>query len=257
MRCPAEVGGIVEHVGTADLLGFRVCTGGRSDTLELLWRRLRAGTPTHVITLNPEMVVRSRQNAATHAALAAGDVCVADGVGLSWAAGVLGVRGVERYPGIDLAEDLLARLAACAGRAFLLGARSGVAEQAAARLCAKHPGLSIAGTHDGYFSNAGEVQVVCQIAASAADMLVVGMGSPRQEEFIKANREQLGVPLLLGVGGALEVWSGVRRRAPRWVRRSGMEWAYRAAADLSRLKRIGVLPRFIAIVLAQSLRGAR
>jgi N-acetylglucosaminyldiphosphoundecaprenol N-acetyl-beta-D-mannosaminyltransferase len=203
------------------------------------------------------MVVRAQQSNSARAVLRAGDVYVADGIGLRWAAGVLGLSGIERYPGIDLAEDLLARLALEQGSVYLLGAKPGVAEVAADRLCSRFAGLKLAGVHDGYFPNSAASAIVSTISAGQADVLLVGMGSPAQEAFIANNRDKLGVPLMVGIGGALEVWAGVKRRAPAWVQRSGFEWAYRAAADISRLTRLGVLPRFIALVLSANSRRAR
>lgn len=223
----------------------------------MLWQRLLSRQATHVVTLNPEMIVRGQRDAAAAQVLHDADVYIADGVGLVWAAGVLRRPGIERFPGIDLAGELLTRLAHTGGSVYLLGARPGIAQQAGQRLVQQLPGLRLAGTHHGYFSAAEEAAVVSNIAAAQPDMLLVGMGSPRQEEFIRDYRSQLSVPLMVGVGGALEVFAGVKRRAPRWVQRAGIEWAYRSMADISRYKRLGVLPRFVGLVVREALGGAR
>jgi N-acetylglucosaminyldiphosphoundecaprenol N-acetyl-beta-D-mannosaminyltransferase len=240
-----------------ELFGFPVLTGGNSTVLEHLWQRSLQGSVTHVVTLNPEMVMLARARPAVRSALERGDVFVADGVGLEWAAMVLRRRGIRRYPGIDLVFDLTERLAERGGSVYLLGSRPGVAEAAGEKLRAQLPGLRIAGTGDGYFTEMDEEAVVGRIAASGAGMLLVGMGCPRQEEFLARNRERLRVPLLIGVGGALEVFAGHKLRAPEWVRHSGIEWAFRTTQDISRLKRLGVLPRFILMVLNMAWQGPR
>ncbi len=202
---------------------------------------------THVITLNPEMVLadHARSNPALHAA----DLYVADGVGIVLAARRLLRIDVERYPGIDLAHDLLARLAEDGGSVYLLGSAPGVAQQAAANLTAALPGLTIAGTRDGFFAPGGDAEVAQQIAQSGADALLVGMGSPRQEGFISMYRETLRVPVMIGVGGALDVFAGLKRRAPRAVQRLGLEWLWRGLIEPSRLKRQLALLRFAALVM--------
>jgi N-acetylglucosaminyldiphosphoundecaprenol N-acetyl-beta-D-mannosaminyltransferase len=81
-------------------------------------------------------------------------------------------------------------------------------------------------------------------------LLLVGMGCPRQEGFIAMQRDTLGVPVMIGVGGALDVFAGVKKRAPQWVQRIGMEWAWRGLSEPSRLKRQLALPRFAALVLS-------
>lgn len=252
---PAEVGGACARFGTADLLGYPVATGSQSEVLEMLWQRLLSRRPTHVVTLNPEMIVRAQRNQAAFTALHQADVFVADGVGLTWAAGMLKKQGIQRYPGVDLADGLLERLAGMQGRVYLLGGKPGVAERAAERLVQLKPGLIIAGTQHGYFSTDEEEDIVLNIAASQPDMLLAGLGSPKQEEFITRYKGQLNAPLMIGVGGALDVFAGLKRRAPRWVQRAGMEWAYRSLADISRYKRLGVLPIFVGMALREALGG--
>jgi N-acetylglucosaminyldiphosphoundecaprenol N-acetyl-beta-D-mannosaminyltransferase len=225
--------------------------------LEHLWQRYLQGNLTHVVTLNPEMVMLAKTRPAIREVLLRGDVFVADGVGLEWAGVVLKRDGIRRYPGIDLAFDLAERLAQQQGAVYLLGSQPGVAEAASRKLREQLPGLRIAGVRDGYFTEAEEVEVVGEIAASRAGMLLAGMGCPRQEAFLSRNRDRLGVPLLIGVGGALEVFGGCKPRAPQWVRHSGIEWAYRTTQDMSRLKRLSVLPRFILMVLNMAWQGPR
>jgi len=256
MVSPAEVGGMGAHVNVSELLGYPVCTGEPREVLSLLWNRLKRRQQTHVVTLNAEMILASERQPAARAALGAADVYVADGVGLAWAARMLRRSSVHRYPGIDLVYDLMAKLASDGGSVYLLGSGPGVAEEAGRRLVARMPGLKIAGARKGYFNTEEEQTTVDRIRELQPDMLLVGMGCPRQERFIINHRAAMHVPLMVGVGGAIEVFAGKRSRAPRWMRGTGLEWAFRAMQDTSRLKRVGLLPRFIGIVLWQAMRRA-
>lgn len=239
-----------------ELLGYPVTTGGRRAIVDSLRARAR-GMQVHIITLNPEMLVAAARDSSKEQLLKRADFYVADGVGLSWAARRLKLDRVDRYPGIDLAEDLIASLAQDGGSVYLLGSKEGIAEKAAGRLTSIYPGLKIAGTSSGYFADNEEPQVVKSIAQGKPDLLLAGMGFPRQEGFISANRDELGAPMLMGVGGALEVLAGVKRRAPRCLQSLGMEWAYRTLIDINRLKRLGVLPAFITLVMRAAPRRNR
>ena len=117
------------------------------------------------------------------------------------------------------------------------------------------PGLAVCGAASGYYTSVGEPAIAANIAAARPDLLLVGMGCPKQEEFISRYRSELYAPLMIGVGGSLEVFSGLRARAPEIIRRCGMEWAYRSILDISRMKRLGVLPRFVLSVLRQPKGG--
>jgi N-acetylglucosaminyldiphosphoundecaprenol N-acetyl-beta-D-mannosaminyltransferase len=263
-----------------DVLGFPVCAASRTEILEWLWQRLLNRHSTHVITLNPEMVLLDRQTDTVEAAasrppnggklppprlrelqggsltnyveLHSADLYVADGVGIVWAAKKLVGKAIDRYPGVDLAHDLMQKVAAVNGSVFLLGGAPGVAAAAAVNLTAALAGLRIAGTRDGFFSSEGDGDVAGQIAQSEADLLLVGMGCPRQEGFITMQRETLGVPVMIGVGGALDVFAGHKRRAPQLVQKLGLEWAWRGLSEPSRLKRQLALPRFAALVLREA-----
>jgi N-acetylglucosaminyldiphosphoundecaprenol N-acetyl-beta-D-mannosaminyltransferase len=199
----------------------------------------------------------ARANPQARDTLLQADCFVLDGVGLQWAAGMLGRRGLQRYPGVDLAFDLVRELTGFARSVYLLGAKPGIAERAAKSLAAQITGVSISGARDGYFSSSQDGAVAADIAAAQPTLLLVGMGSPRQEEFIVQNRATLKTPLMVGVGGSLEVFAGEKRRAPAWIQRLGMEWLYRSFQDFSRLKRLWSLARFAALTVGLVLRGER
>jgi len=164
------------------------------------------------------------------------------------------------YPGLvaraltQAPEAELARLSARRGyRLYLLGAAPGVAERAAEVLVRDCPGLQIAGTYAGSPSPCDEDDIVARITAAEPDVLCVAYGAPRQDLWIYRNLHRLGVPVCMGVGGALDFITGVAVRAPVWMRRAGLEWLHRLWRQPWRWRRMLALPRFVARVTAQRL----
>ena len=211
--------------------------------------RLAESPGEHMVaTVNPEFVMRARADAEFASVLESADLCLPDGVGVVWAARRQGAR-VERVAGADLVPEV-ARL--CARRGwplFLLGAGPGVAEQAACRLVDANPGLEIAGTEAGSRDPEHDDAAVQLIRSTAPKVLLVAYGAPFQELWIRRNRARLGVPVSIGVGGALDFVSGRVPRAPAWMRRTGLEWLFRLARQPWRIRRMAVLPFFAAAVL--------
>ncbi|MBU2603230.1 MAG: WecB/TagA/CpsF family glycosyltransferase [Actinobacteria bacterium] len=203
-----------------------------------------AGLTRIATSFNPELAVKAQDDPAVTEALLAADLRYPDGVGVVWAAERRGVRGLERVPGIELAERVLAGAAEEELPVYLLGASPGVAKEAAAALRARMPGLHVVGCRHGYFGEDEEREIVEAINASAAAVLLVALGAPRQELFIERHKGDLGVGAALGVGGSFDVWSGRVRRAPDRVRELGLEWIYRLATDPKRVRRQVALPVF-------------
>lgn len=207
-----------------------------------------------VVTLNPEIAMAAQRDPALRLAVEAADLVVADGIGLVWAAALLGRPLPGRVPGIELLEALLADAARLGLRVFFLGARPEVVAEAARRAAARFPGLPLVGHHHGYFRPAEEEAVVAAVRAAAPDLLFVGMGAERELKWTFRHRERLGARVAMGVGGSFDVLSGRLRRAPRWVRRVHLEWLYRLLQEPWRWRRQAVLPRFALRVLGEALR---
>jgi N-acetylglucosaminyldiphosphoundecaprenol N-acetyl-beta-D-mannosaminyltransferase len=207
-----------------------------------------AGGPHLVVTANVELVMRARQAADLRAVLDRAALVVADGVGVVWGARQLGRVLPGRVAGIDLAGRLCADAARAGWRVCLLGGAPGVARDAAARLRDRYAGLDVVAAADGYFRPADEPAVVASVRALAPALLFAGLGSPRQERWLDRHLPALGARVAMGVGGALDVWAGRVRRAPRPVQRLGLEWGYRLLRQPSRLRRQLAIPRFMAAV---------
>ena len=218
-------------------------------------RGLLSGGTHYCVTPNPEIVWEAMHDSSFRALLNGADLVLPDGVGVLLGAKILGTPLREKVTGADFAAALLPVLEESGKSLYLLGSRPGVAEQAAANLTAKHPQLKICGMHDGYFQEDGPV--VGAIRQAAPDALFVCMGSPRQERFMADHAAELAVPLMIGLGGTLDVFAGNVRRAPVWMQRMGLEWFYRLCREPKRLGRMMRLPKFVLAVLGRRLRGGK
>ena len=216
---------------------------------EAIWKGadLAAGPGfSYVVTPNPEIVNMGREMPDYRDILNNAALVLPDGIGVIHAAKILGTPLKERVPGIDFATGLLSELEQSGGRLFLLGAKPGVADQAAENLKKKYPKLTICGTNDGYFKKEGEEndKVIEKINASGADVLFVCLGAPTQEKWIYTNRSKLNTTVLLGLGGSLDGYAGVVKRAPKLFIKLGLEWFYRLLCEPWRFKRMLKLPKF-------------
>jgi N-acetylglucosaminyldiphosphoundecaprenol N-acetyl-beta-D-mannosaminyltransferase len=201
-----------------------------------------------VVTLNPEIVVRARDDDALAQAIHQAELITADGVGILWAAKQAGAPLPERVSGVDLMFSLLAADAPL--KVFLLGSQPGVAARAAEVAKARY-NAEIVGVQHGYFDKDNPVEVLEHIASSGANILFAGLGEG-QEVFLHQHREQLAVPVMMGVGGALDVLAGEVYRAPQWTRQLGVEWAWRVGGDPKRWHRIPRLWSFVQLVRRQA-----
>ena len=204
----------------------------------------------YVVTPNPEIVETCRADAAANAAVNGADLVLPDGIGIIYAAKILGEKLHGKVAGIEFAESLVAAMAKENMRLYLLGAKPGVAEKAGANLCAKYPGLVLAGTHDGYFSDPQEV-VDSINAAGGADVVFVCLGAPKQEKFIADNMDDIHSTLFCGLGGSLDVFAGVAQRAPEFYCKHNLEWFYRLIKNPSRAGRMMKLPLFLVHVAGE------
>jgi N-acetylglucosaminyldiphosphoundecaprenol N-acetyl-beta-D-mannosaminyltransferase len=238
-----------------EVLGVRVHDVSYDEALEAIEGFVQAGGPHRVVTPNPEIVVAAQHDLGYRSILNGADLALPDGIGLILAAGLAGRRLRAHVRGSDLIERLAERSAAAAWRWFLLGGAPGVAAEAAARLAKRYPGLRIAGAIPGSPDPAEDLNMRRAIAEAApVHVLLVAYGAPRQERWIARNQAALDVPIQMGVGGVFNFLAGRSHRAPIWVRRLELEWAYRLATEPWRWRRQLALPRFAALAVAEAIR---
>ena len=199
--------------------------------------------PLTTVTPNPTMVMTAQENEKLFSALSSADLSLADGVGIISAARRMGTPLPERVTGIDTAYSVLEKLAEIGGSVYLLGAKPGVAEKASAELTEKLPSLRVVGTHDGYFES--DAEIIKDITEKSPDLLAVCLGSPRQEIWAHENKEKLaGVGAVMCLGGALDVWSGNIKRAPKLFIKLRLEWLWRMLCEPIRMKNLPLMIKF-------------
>jgi len=233
------------------LLGMRVDRVDMDGALALVERFIRKGTPHHIVTADASMVVTATEDAEFARIVAESDLVTPDGMGILWATRRLGTPISAKVSGVDLSARLCALSAEKGWRGFFFGAGPGVAEEAAARMQARCPGANIVGFRDGFFKPEDEPAIVEQIRAAKPDILLVALGIPKQEKFIARHKHALGVPVCIGVGGTLDVFSGTVKRAPVWMQNVGLEWLYRLASNPKKISKVRMLPIFARKVLAE------
>lgn len=238
-----------------EILGVRVDDATYADLMDKVDAFIGSGEPHHIITVNVEMLVEAHDDPAFATVLEGGDLNVADSVGIMLAARLLGRPLRERVTGSDGIYHLAAHSARRGYRPYLLGAAPGVAELAAQRLRTANPDLEVAGVYAGSPRTSEEDDIIRRVRAASPDLLLVAYGVPAEEKWIARNRLRLGVPVMIGVGGAFDFAAGATTRAPGWMRRVGLEWLHRLLKEPWRWRRQLALPRFSVLVVRQWLRA--
>ena len=233
---------------TVNILGVNIDRLTAAEALGRAVDMVRSDGVSVIYTPNPEIVMAAYEDTDFAKILNSADMCVADGIGVVYGAKMQGTPLPERVAGFDLSCGLMAEMAKFGGSVFLFGSKPGVAETAAEKLREKNPGLKIAGTCDGYFSEDDVPKIIEKINVSGADLLMVCLGAPKQEKWIAAHRGELNVKLCIGAGGSLDVLAGTVKRAPDIFIKLNLEWFYRLCKQPSRIGRFAALPRFIGEV---------
>jgi N-acetylglucosaminyldiphosphoundecaprenol N-acetyl-beta-D-mannosaminyltransferase len=232
----------------SNILGYKVAKLTLEQATNWCLQAVQDPPPKLLVTTNPEIIIQAETNAALKNALLSADLTVADGVGVVWASKQFGDAVPERVPGVELAASVLEQ-GGSSLRVFFLGSKPGIAQKAAEEANRKY-GTTVAGVQHGYFKRPDDVGMICQmIRDSNAHLLLAGLGEG-QELFLHTNRAALSVPLMMGVGGTLDVMAGEVERTPLWTRKLGLEWAYRVGLDRKRWHRFPRLLKFVWLVLA-------
>lgn len=242
----------------AQLFGMNIDGLTMQETLSRLkaWIRGDARDCRYVVTPNVDHVVQFQENKALRDAYAGASLVLADGAPVVLAARMLGLGVPERVAGSDLVPALLASWddAERPLRVFLLGAAEGVADQAAERISAKWSHVDVVGTYSpplGFENDPRENQnILDRIAKVSPDVLVVGLGAPKQELWVCKYRREIRANVALCVGATIDFLAGHKARAPHWMRRVGLEWLHRVISEPRRLAKryvrdAGIFPRLV------------
>ncbi len=262
------------------ILGVRLDNLTRAEAAGRIAEMAVKGPKGYVVKPYSEFMARAARDSRFREILNGAALCLPDGVGIVWAAHYLSLsggrlralfqfplshlsmllrprtlRGPVREPmhGVDLTWEMLAALEKSGAGVYLLGGTTeelaGTRREVERRL----PGLRIAGVRHGYFKTTGEEneRLIADINAAKPKALLVAIGSPRQEEWIAANMGRLEVNVAVAEGGSFSFISGATRRAPGWMRRSGLEWLFRLLRQPGRIRRQVALPVFVWLVFRE------
>ena len=235
---------------TINLLGLNLSTTAPERAAAYIVEKARWGSAMTVNFVNAHCVNMARSKPSYRRLLKESDVLLPDGIGIEIAAKWSGCEKPENLNGTDLFPRICERAAIDGAGLFFLGGLPGVSDAAAAWACANWPSLRISGTQHGFFDPAEEEALVERINRSGAAILFVGLGVPLQEEWIARNRHRLEVPVVLGVGGLFDYYSGRIARAPAPVRAVRCEWAWRLAMEPRRMAKRYLLGNAIFLVYA-------
>ena len=224
----------------ANILGVGISIMSLEQAVESIERFIAIGGHHYVCLCNVHTVVTSRQNNEFRHIVNEADLALPDGMPLVWGARLLGYNQRERVDGPALMLALCERSLVKNYSHFFYGGRNGVPELLAEKLMARFSGLNVAGCYSPLFrplTSKEDKQVVKMINDSGADILWVGLGAPKQERWIADHLRRVNTPVMLGVGAAFDFHCGTLKRAPRWMRKSGLEWLFRLTQEPRRLWR--------------------
>lgn len=240
---------------TINILGVNVDKISAAYAVKKAEQMIRTDGLSAIFTPNPEIIMAAHEDLEFKKILNWSDMCTADGIGVVYAAKMLGTPVPERVAGYDLVCNLLASIRKTGEGVFLFGAKPGVADIAKEKLEKQYVGINIVGTYHGYFKDSDTDTIINSINDSGAKLVLVCLGAPKQEKWIYANKDKFtNATLCMGVGGVLDVFAGIVNRAPDIFIKCNLEWLYRFCKNPSRLKRFGALPKFM-LTVNKSKRG--
>jgi N-acetylglucosaminyldiphosphoundecaprenol N-acetyl-beta-D-mannosaminyltransferase len=231
------LGDALANLPVRHLLGVPIHAVTFQEAVDLCGLAASSRQPLVVGVVNVAKLVLMRRDPVLRDSVIGAQLILADGMGVVWASRLLGDPIPERIAGIDLFEALLGFAASHGFSVYLLGARGDVLADAIERARERFPELLIAGSRDGYFSDAEAPEVAAAISRARPDFLFVAISSPKKEVFLARYGAMMGVPVLHGVGGSFDVMGGRVRRAPRAWQQLGVEWLYRVFQEPARMWR--------------------
>lgn len=233
---------------TVKLQGFNVDTFTFEEAVKYIY-----GKSGSVVTINPEMIQYSKKNSEFADFVRNAALVIPDGIGVEIGLKILG-HNVRRIAGVEFAKRLVEEYTKASSPIAFIGAKPEIIEKAVDNLKEEYSGLNACYVQDGYFKD--DERVLEELKNSGAKLVLVALGSPKQEFFIEKAGKLLPDAIMIGIGGSFDVWSGVVKRAPEIYQKLGLEWLYRTVKEPKRFKRIfPTLPLFVLNVLGEKFFG--
>ena len=244
-----------------DVLGVNVSAVTMDRTLEILDHWITTGMQRYVCVTGVHGVMESRRDETLRQIHNNAGLVTPDGMPLVWWSQLTGQRQTERVYGPDLLLSCCQRSLTTGYRHFFYGGGDGVAERLVQRLTRRFPGLEVAGTYTPPFrplTHAEDEEVVRLINDAAPDIVWVGLSTPKQEYWMAQHVGRLNAPALIGIGAAFDFHAGLKRQAPRWMQRSGLEWLFRLSTEPRRLGKRYLVnnPAFLWLALQEAWHAA-
>jgi len=221
------------------------------DTMERIKSFLDSDGLSVMYTPNSEIVQFCIDDKSLYGVINSAQLIIPDGIGVVYASRILGTPLKAKVAGVETAEKVVEYASKTGKSVYIFGGAKKTAESkavceiAADKLCEKYPGLKIAGTRDGFFTDEENDSIVEDINNSGADILFVCLGAPKQEKWIYDNRDKLKVKFAAGLGGSVNIFAGTAVRAPEFFLKHNIEWLHRLIKEPSRFVRMLNLPKFL------------
>jgi len=223
------------------------------DYLACVQEKLNKGEGAHIVTINSEMAMQAQTDVELASVICKSELVIPDGSGVVLFLRSQGIK-INRCPGIELSESVVKLSSELGLPVFLIGGAAGVAQTVTKIWEQKFPNLAIAGVWDGFFDTEQEQLLCHELQTKQPQVILVGLGVTRQEFLIRDNRHLCPNAIWIGVGGSFDIWSGLKMRAPRWLRDNHMEWVYRLYKEPWRARRMLALPHFVLAAIWQVIR---
>lgn len=219
------------------------------EVMVILERQLDKEELFTIATPNTEIAMEGKNNKDYVELINSFDLVVPDGIGLIYASKMRKLPLKERVTGFDISIELLKLGQKRDIKLYILAGKPGISEMAAENVEKEYPGISVVGNRNGYFNIEEEDSIIEEINKTDPDIIFVGLGFPKQEDFINRNRERISGKIIIGNGGVTDILAGVNKRAPDIFIKLNLEWFYRLLQEPSRIKRQLSIPKFIFSVL--------
>lgn len=233
------------HNNRINILGTEFDNFTEKQFHELLNQDLDNKANKFIVTPNPEIVLSARDNTRFSNIVNNADYVIPDGIGIIKGANMLGTPMHERITGFDTLMYLIKQANEKKLKVYLLGAKPEVIAASVKRIENEFPNIDLVGYHDGYFKD--DAAIAAEIANAKPNIVLVALGSPKQEFFINQYRDQ-NTAVWIGVGGSFDVFSGTKKRAPKIVQKLSLEWFYRLVKEPTRIGRMMAIPKYLHLI---------
>ena len=225
------------------VLNCRVDLVDEKEAIELVQKSIEEKNNLHIITINPEMIMNAQKNLSFLNIVNSSDLNITDGVGVKMALKLQNINQ-NQIRGVDFSRKLINLASKNNYRIAFLGAKEEIIQKTKENFLKQYPNLNIVYLRNGYFKN--DEEIIKKIIDASPQILLVGLGSPKQEEIISKLKNNLTGCTMVGVGGSFDVFSGIVKESPEIYRKLGIEWLYRTIKQPERFKRIfPTLPIFL------------